>query len=67
MLVANRWYDIRLVCQGGRVQYVVDGDVWVDYIDPQPLTAGWFGLRTTWATVQIKDFNVTQKRDLRKP
>lgn len=58
LLEGNRWYDILLRCKEGRTQYCVDGQVWVDYTDPQPLTSGWFGLRTTWATVQLTGFKV---------
>ncbi|MCR4860665.1 MAG: DUF6250 domain-containing protein [Bacteroidales bacterium] len=57
LLVANHWYHIRLVCADGKVEYWRDGELLFDYDDPEPLTRGWFGFRTTLARVQIKHFS----------
>ena len=62
LLEANRWYHIRLVCDHGRVQYWRDGELLFDYTDPQPLTRGWFGFRTTLSRTQIKHFKYTTTR-----
>ena len=34
LLLPNHWYHIRLRCIGGRVQYFIDGQLLVDYTDP---------------------------------
>lgn len=62
LLEANRWYHIRLVCDHGCVQYWRDGELLFDYTDPQPLTRGWFGFRTTLSRTQIKHFKYTTTR-----
>ena len=49
LLRPNHWYHIRLECIDGVVRYIVDGETLVEYHDPQPLTHGWFGFRTTLA------------------
>lgn len=59
LLIPNHWYHIELSCINGRVQYIIDGNRLVDYIDPSPLTSGWFGFRTTWSRAQITDFSYT--------
>lgn len=60
LLQANRWYRIRLVCREGRAEYWIDGEKLFDYADPQPLTRGWFGFRTTLSRTQIRGFKVTR-------
>jgi len=62
LLEPNRWYHIRLVCENGRVQYWRDDQLLFDYTDPQPLTRGWFGFRTTLSRTQFRGFRVTQPR-----
>ena len=59
LLQPNHWYHIRLACQGGRVTYTIDGQTLFDYTDPQPLTSGWFGFRTTLSRTQFKGFKCT--------
>jgi len=54
--VANRWRHIRLEADGMRIRYYIDGECLVDYRDPQPLTEGWFGLRTTWSRLRFTNF-----------
>ncbi|MBR2192349.1 MAG: hypothetical protein IJ910_03445 [Bacteroidaceae bacterium] len=56
LLKPNHWYHIRLECKDGRVKYWVDGECLVNYLDPQPLTEGWFGFRTTLSHTQICHF-----------
>ena len=54
--VANRWRHIRVEADGMRVRYFIDGECLVDFRDPQPLTSGWFGVRTTWSRMRITGF-----------
>lgn len=56
LLKANRWYKIRLEQIDGRVRYYSDGEMLVDYVDPQPLTSGYFGFRTTFAHAKLRNF-----------
>ena len=56
LLTANHWYRIRLEQVDGRVRYYIDGELLVDYVDPQPLTSGYFGFRTTLAHARLRNF-----------
>ena len=56
LLVPNKWYHIKLVNKGDRVQYYIDGERLVDFCDPRPLTEGWFGFRTTLSRTRITNF-----------
>lgn len=59
--VANKWRHIRISAdEQGRVTYEIDGEKLVDYVDPQPLTKGWFGLRTTESRLRMTNFKVTK-------
>lgn len=58
MLVANRWTTVRLVADGGLVQYWSDGRKLFELRDPEPYTRGWFGLRTTQSHLRVKGFRV---------
>lgn len=58
LLKPNHWYQIRIVCQGNRIQYFIDGELLVDFFDQQPLKTGWFGFRTTWSRVRITNFRI---------
>ncbi len=59
LLKPNHWYHIRIHNQGNRVQYEIDGQRIVDFHDPEPLTEGWFGFRTTLSHVKITNFHAT--------
>ncbi|MBQ0047308.1 MAG: hypothetical protein KBT33_07315 [Prevotellaceae bacterium] len=56
LLVPNKWYNIRLEQVDGRARYYIDGECLVDYVDPQPLTQGYFAFRTTMAHAQLRNF-----------
>jgi len=58
MLVANRWQTVRLVADGGLIQYWNDGRKLFELDDVQPYTRGWFGLRTTWSHLRVRRFGV---------
>ncbi len=42
----NRWANVRVERRGGQVQLYVDGQLVLDYDDPQPLTGGYAGIWT---------------------
>lgn len=56
LLTPNKWYKIRLEQVDGRARYYIDGECLVDYVDPQPLTQGYFAFRTTMAHAQLRNF-----------
>ncbi len=59
LLKPNHWYRIRLEQIDGRVRYFIDGQCLVDYLDPQPLTQGYFGFRTTLSHARLRNFRYT--------
>lgn len=59
LLVPDHTYRITLVAGAdGRVQFIRDGEVVFDWMDPQPLRSGWFGLRSVDSRIEIGDFEV---------
>ena len=60
MLVPNRWQTVRLVADGGRIQYWNDGRKLFELNDAEPYTRGWFGLRTTLSHLRVRRFRVFQ-------
>lgn len=58
MLVPNRWQTVRLVADGGLIQYWNDGRKLFELNDAEPYTRGWFGLRTTWSHLRVRRFRV---------
>ena len=59
LLEPNKWYHIKITNDNGRVQYFINGERLVDFLDPSPLTEGWFGFRTTAARARIANFSFT--------
>lgn len=61
LLKPNHWYDINITAtpegEAVRVKYTIDGECVVDYLDPTPLTRGWFAIRTTWSHLRITAFS----------
>ena len=64
LLRANHWYHVKIVSKGGHTCFFVDNELVVDYHDPQPLTSGWFGFRTTWSRVRITQFKTSELREI---
>lgn len=59
LLRPDHRYRIELrALSGGRVQFVRDGEIVFDVLDPQPLTRGWFGFRTVNSRLEISHFEV---------
>ncbi|MBR1668748.1 MAG: hypothetical protein IJ693_10810 [Bacteroidaceae bacterium] len=56
LLVKDKWYKIRLEQVDGHARYFIDGELLVDYVDPTPLTEGYFGFRTTLAKAELRNF-----------
>jgi len=58
LLQANTPIKIRVVADGSRIQYSCDGKIVFDFHDPAPYTRGWFGFRTTFSRLEIRNFRV---------
>lgn len=58
MLVPNRWTTVRLVADGGLIQYWNDGRKLFEHRDAEPYARGWFGLRTTQSHLRVRRFGV---------
>ena len=57
LLKPNHWYHIKIESAlTGHTRFYIDGECIVDYLDPQPLKAGWFGFRTTLSRTRITHF-----------
>jgi hypothetical protein len=56
MLVPNRWQTVRLVADGGLIQYWSDDRKLFELDDAEPYTRGWFGLRTTFSHLRVRRF-----------
>lgn len=59
LLRSGHWYHWRVEStREGRTRIFVDGEQLVDYLDPTPLTRGWFGFRTTLSRVRLTNFRI---------
>lgn len=60
LLKSNHWYHVKIESLQGRTRFFIDGECIVDYLDPEPLTHGWFGFRTTLSRTRITGFKVSE-------
>lgn len=58
LLVANKSYQIEIRCLGATTQYVVDGEIYFDYLDSDPIPEGHFGFRTVRSHARLDNFIV---------
>lgn len=58
LLRPNEWYHVRIEATASRARYYINEELLFDYADPQPLTHGWFGFRTTWSHCLLRGFKV---------
>jgi len=58
LLKPNHTYLIEVMVKDGETRLFVDQEEFFYYRDDQPLTAGYFGIRTTWSRHVIDDFEV---------
>ncbi len=56
LLRPNHWYHVKIESLNGRTRFYMDGELLVDYLDPDPLLQGWFGFRTTLTRTRITNF-----------
>jgi rhamnogalacturonan endolyase len=60
LLAPNRDYQVEIAVYKGCTRMLVDGAEVFNYRDPQPLTQGYFGFRTTWSRQTIDDLKIYQ-------
>ena len=60
VLEPNKPMHIRLIADGGHIQYSCDDRVMFDYQDPHPYTRGNFGFRTTFSHIEIRNFKINR-------
>ena len=58
LLQANKTYFIQIVVYNGTTKVFVDGGQYFSFTDDEPLTEGYFGLRTVKSHQEINDFKV---------
>jgi hypothetical protein len=58
MLAANGAQTITLIADGPHIEYRRDGEVLFRLEDATPYADGWFGLRTTYSHLRIRQFRV---------
>lgn len=62
LLQAEHTYRIEIEVRDGRTTYRRNGEVIFDFVDPQPLTEGWFGFRTVDSVIEIRNFSVERPK-----
>ena len=58
LLRPNRWTRVRLLADGGRIAVERDGRRVFAMTDPRPYASGWFGLRTTWSHLEVRNLRL---------
>lgn len=58
LLKPNHEYRIKTIVKNGTTSIWVDGELFFEYKDPQALTSGYFGFRSTWSRQEISDLRV---------
>lgn len=58
LLTANHNYQIDILVYNGCTQLLVDGHVYFSYQDPDPLSEGYFGFRTTQSRQEIDNLTI---------
>lgn len=60
LLKPNHDYQIKTVCRDGKLEFWVNDVLFFDFEDPEPLTKGYFGFRSTWSRQEISNFKITR-------
>lgn len=60
LLTANHTYKIKIIVKNGATEFWVNGEKYFSYDDNNPLTAGYFGFRSTSSRHEITNFRVYQ-------
>ena len=60
LLTKNKQYHIRIIVKNKITSLWLNNECYFDYTDQEPLTAGYFGFRSTWSRQVVKNFRVFQ-------
>lgn len=58
LLVGNKLYTVKIVCNNGLIQYFLNDVLYWEFNDLKPYKEGYFGFRTTKSHQQISSFKV---------
>jgi len=58
LLEPNRRYHLELIAADGKAEFYRDGEKIFSFVDPHPLTHGWFALRTVHSHIVIENFRI---------
>lgn len=64
LIKANHTYNIQLIALNKTIQFIIDGEVIYDFVDPSPYREGWFAIRTIsnhMVIDNVKVFRITPK------
>ena len=54
----NKTYQLKVICRGARLQVFVDGELCIDYTDPDPFMQGMAGIRCCYSSAAFDDFKI---------
>jgi len=60
LLKAGHTYHLQLIAREGAAEFVCDGKTLFRFKDPEPLTEGWFGIRTVESHLEIRNLRIEQ-------
>ena len=55
----NNTYHLKVVCEGANIKVYVDGQLCIDYTDPNPFIQGMAGIRSHKANTAFDNFKIT--------
>lgn len=58
LLAKNKEYHVKIIVKDKSTSLWIDDECYFAFEDPSPLTAGYFGFRSTWSRQVIKNFSV---------
>ena len=60
LLEANKDYSVKTIVYNGITRFYIDDKEYFSYADPDPITEGYFGFRTTQSRQEITNFKIYQ-------
>lgn len=60
LLEAEKMYHIKIIVKNGTSSFWVNDELFFNYIDPAPLTSGYFGFRSLQSRQEIKNVKIYQ-------
>lgn len=63
LLQPNTTYLVQILVKNGYIRYSMNNKTYFEFNDPNPLTKGYFGFRSTWSRHKIDYINIYQLKD----